>query len=578
MLIPLVVAFLIAVTPAGRAAKPKTPPGTSPETAQATPTDPFSTLIAGLRASAQARDSLTLLADTTKGTSRDFLEESIWQRHIEVDAALIAAADMIAAERARGGDVSKARHAIDAEIREEWPRFLALIRRWQHRLAELGTESDAASGSVRLTIEAHMTQQADRLLEAYQSLVDAVLAMERVDIDVAKQRAFVVDGLKAAGVGLVTRVQLAKRDRASAAARLARDASNADLRYASEASEERFKRATQTLSTAILLMDRMGLEDTDLRVALISATGRMTADVFKGKVLLGLLKAWWARMVDFVVVRAPQWLFQMLLITLTFIGFRALAKLVRRIVRRAVGHSNLSELMRGTIVRLSAYGVMLVGYLVILTQLGVQVAPLLAGLGIAGFVVGFAMQNTLANFAAGGMILGNQPFDVGDEIEVAGVFGTVKRMSLVSTTILTPDNQTLIIPNSTVWGGVIRNRTAQPIRRVDLAFNVGYGDDIEKAERVLREIVAGHASVLTDPAPVVRLNQLSDSSIIFVVRTWTPRDKYWDVYWDLTRAVKVRFDAEGITIPFPQRELHLKVDQSGGEGGGVTLGGPRRES
>jgi len=129
-----------------------------------------------------------------------------------------------------------------------------------------------------------------------------------------------------------------------------------------------------------------------------------------------------------------------------------------------------------------------------------------------------------------------------------------------------------------VWGGVIRNRTAQPIRRVDLTFSIGYGDDVEKAERVLREIVAGEESVLRDPAPTIRLNQLADSSVIFVVRTWTPRDKYWDVYWDLTRAVKLRFDAEGITIPYPQRELHVNVGKGGGEGGSVTLATPRRES
>ena len=152
-------------------------------------------------------------------------------------------------------------------------------------------------------------------------------------------------------------------------------------------------------------------------------------------------------------------------------------------MRRAVGYSRLSALLRDTVIRLTGTAVMVIGFAVILTQLGVHVAPLLAGLGIAGFAVGFAMQNTLSNFAAGGMILGNQPFDIGDEIEVAGVFGIVKRMTLVSTTILTPDNQALIIPNSTVWGGVIRNRTAQPTRRVDLVFSIEYGDDIEKAER-----------------------------------------------------------------------------------------------
>jgi small conductance mechanosensitive channel len=218
--------------------------------------------------------------------------------------------------------------------------------------------------------------------------------------------------------------------------------------------------------------------------------------------------------------------------------------------------------MRSTIVRLAVNAVWLIGFFVILTQLGVQVAPLLAGLGIAGIAIGFAMQNTLSNFAAGGMILGNQPFDVGDEIEVAGVVGTVKKMSLVSTTILTADNQTLIIPNSTVWGGVIRNRTAQPTRRVDLTFGIGYRDNLEKTESVLREVVEANENVIRNPPPVIKVDRLADSTVNFVVRVWTTKEQYWDVYWDLTRAVKLRLDQEGI---IPQREVRLTVDKGGSE-------------
>jgi small conductance mechanosensitive channel len=233
--------------------------------------------------------------------------------------------------------------------------------------------------------------------------------------------------------------------------------------------------------------------------------------------------------------------------------------------------------MRSTIVGLAGGAVMLVGVVVILTQLGVQIAPMLAGFGVAGVVVGFAMQSTLANFAAGGMILGNRPFDLGDDIEVAGISGVVKHMNLVSTTILTGDNQTVIVPNSTVWGGVIRNQTTQSNRRVDLTFAIGYGDDVVKAEQVLGEIVADHDEVLKEPAPIIRLHQLADSSVNFVVRVWTARQRYWEVYWGVTRAVKLRFDQEGITIPAPQREVRLKVDKGASEEGLAALG-PRAES
>jgi len=523
----------------------------------AQPADAVTTQIARLRTLAHERDSLTALADQASGASREFFEELIWQRHMELHAGMLAVADRIKTDQGKGRDVSEALRALKEGAQDEWPRYLSQLQRFDRTMVVLAKESDAASGPQRLAIETQMTAQADRLLQAYQALVDVMLAVERLGLEVSEQRAFLVQGTRTAAEGLVTRIQLAKRDQSSAAARLSRDASNAELRYAFEAADERLKRASNSLSQAIHLMNRVGIENIDLRVALIASTGRITADIFNGKVLLGVIQTLWGRLLDFLAAKAPVWLFQGLVIVLTFIGFRTLSKLVRRVARRAVQYSQTSELMRSTIVRMSANAVMLIGYLVILTQLGVQIAPLLAGLGIAGFVVGFALQNTLSNFAAGGMILGTQPFDIGDDIDVAGVSGVVKRMSLVSTTILTPDNQTLIVPNSTVWSGVIRNRTAQPTRRVDLMFSIDYGDDVEKAERALREVVTAHPNVLKDPQPVIKLHQLADSSVNFVVRAWAAKDRYWDVYWDLTRAVKLRFDEEGITIPFPQRELHF---------------------
>jgi len=200
---------------------------------------------------------------------------------------------------------------------------------------------------------------------------------------------------------------------------------------------------------------------------------------------------------------------------------------------------------------------MLVGIFAVLRQLGVQLAPMLAGLGIAGFVVGFALQDTFANFAAGAMILAYHPYDLGDTIEAAGATGTVRNMSLVSTTILTLDNQTLVIPNKKMWGDVIRNINAQDKRRVDLIFPAGYEDDVVSVETLLQEIVDGQGRVLREPAPLIKLHQLADSSVNYAVRVWTRQEDYWDVYWDITRAVKVRFDEAGIKIPYPQRELHV---------------------
>jgi small conductance mechanosensitive channel len=518
-------------------------------------------VIADLRKLAAARDSLTALADTTSGTAHDFLEEMIWERQVELDKRVLEIARQVKVEQDRGGDVSAIREALDAGVRVEWPRTLAQLQRRERVMSQLNTASTAATGAERVDVETRATQLSKRLLDMYRSLVESILALERIGVDVSEPRAFLVEKLPLAADALVARVRLAGRDRAGASARLARDGSNADLRNAFEVSDERFNRATTSLTTAIQFMDKLGLETTDLRVVLITASGRVNADVFKWSVFVGLLKYNWQRFIDLLATKSAPWLFQGLLIVLTFLGFRALARLVRYLVRRGVKYSNVSELMRSTIVQLSSNAVYLVGLLVILTQLGVQVAPLLAGLGIAGFIVGFAMQSTLSNFAAGAMILSNRPYDMGDEIEVAGESGVVKKMSLVSTTILTADNQTLIIPNNTIWGGVIRNRTAQPLRRVDLTFGIGYGDDIAKAENVLRAIVDANENVVKDPAPIIKLHQLADSSVNFAVRVWAGKDRYWDVYWDLTRAVKLRFDEAGISIPFPQRELHVKMEK-----------------
>jgi small conductance mechanosensitive channel len=218
----------------------------------------------------------------------------------------------------------------------------------------------------------------------------------------------------------------------------------------------------------------------------------------------------------------------------------------------------LSQLLQRTIVSTTRNLVFILGVLFALSQLGISIGPLLAGLGVAGFILGFALQDTISNFFSGLMILMYRPFDEGDVVEIAGAFGTVSDMSLVNTTILTFDNQTLIVPNNKIWGDVIKNVTHQRTRRVDLAFRISYGDDVPKAERVLRDIVTSHDKVLADPEPNIRLHELDDSSVNFIVRPWVNTGDYWDVYWDITREVKMRFDAEGITIPFPQRDVHLQ--------------------
>ena len=235
-----------------------------------------------------------------------------------------------------------------------------------------------------------------------------------------------------------------------------------------------------------------------------------------------------------------------------------LAKLLGKAVKKAVVKlQTASELLKDFIVNITRKTVFLIGFVVALSMLEVNVGPLLATIGAAGFIVGFALQGTLSNFAAGILILVYRPYDVGDLVDIGGTFGTVEAMTIVSTTLRKLDNQKVIVPNNMIWGDIITNVTGTSKRRVDMVFGIGYSDDIAKAQKILEEILANHEAVLKDPEPVVRVHELGDSSVNFVVRPWVDTENYWDVHWDITRSVKERFDAEGVSIPFPQRDVHL---------------------
>ena len=235
-----------------------------------------------------------------------------------------------------------------------------------------------------------------------------------------------------------------------------------------------------------------------------------------------------------------------------------LSILAAKAARKALARSNnISSLLSQFIVLSVRRLVLFVGFFVGLSAMEINIGPVLAIVGAAGFVIAFALQNSLSNFASGILMLIYRPFDTGDFVNVAGVLGKVESMNLLSTQLRLPDNQFVIVPNNSVWGDVITNITGISQRRVDLVFGIGYDDDIDKAQDILESIVKEHELVLKDPEPVVKLHELGDSSVNFICRPWVKPEDYWAVHWDVTREVKRRFDAEGISIPFPQRDVHL---------------------
>ncbi|MGD8256400.1 MAG: mechanosensitive ion channel family protein, partial [Desulfobacterales bacterium] len=188
-----------------------------------------------------------------------------------------------------------------------------------------------------------------------------------------------------------------------------------------------------------------------------------------------------------------------------------LSKVVSKAVEKAVANiKSASELLKEFIVNISRKAILLVGFVVALSMLEVNVGPLLAAIGAVGFIMGFALQGTLSNFAAGIMILIYRPYDVGDLVDVGGILGKVDAMTIVSTTLRKPDNQKVVIPNNMIWGDIITNITGTSKRRVDLVFGIGYSDDIAKAQKILEDILANNESILKDPEPVVKVHELAD--------------------------------------------------------------------
>ncbi|MDY6951088.1 MAG: mechanosensitive ion channel [Thermodesulfobacteriota bacterium] len=236
---------------------------------------------------------------------------------------------------------------------------------------------------------------------------------------------------------------------------------------------------------------------------------------------------------------------------------RIAAGIGRRIVRRLLERAKTDPSVISFVGSLTFALILTFAVLAALAKFGIQTASFVAVLGAAGFAVGFALQGSLANFAAGVLILVLRPYRVDDFIEAAGVAGSVKEIQLFTTVLATPDNVKIMVPNGKIFGDVIKNVSGFDTRRVDLVMGIGYGSDIQKAHDVMTSIISEDPRILTDPAPQIAVSELADSSVNFVVRPWVKATDYWAVRFDLTRKIKEAFDEGGIEIPFPQQVVHM---------------------
>ncbi len=259
----------------------------------------------------------------------------------------------------------------------------------------------------------------------------------------------------------------------------------------------------------------------------------------------------WAR--DLVLTYGPN----LLLAIITLLIGWWLVKRVVSVVSHAMERSQVENTLQGFLA--SMVGIVLKALLLIsvASMIGIETTSFIAMLGAAGLAVGLALQGSLANFAGGVLILFFRPFKVGDLIEAQGFLGVVQEIQIFVTMITTPDNRRIIIPNGPLSNGCITNLNAEPHRRIDMTFGIGYGDDVLKAKDVIQQVLASDDRILKNPQPDVYVSEHGDSSVNFAVRPWVHPDHYWDVYFHTHEQLKLAFDREGITIPFPQRDVHV---------------------
>ncbi len=242
---------------------------------------------------------------------------------------------------------------------------------------------------------------------------------------------------------------------------------------------------------------------------------------------------------------------------LILLAGRIAAGIFRGIARRILEKAKMEPAIVSFASRLVFILILVFAVLAALAKFGIQTASFVAVLGALGFAVGFALQGSLANFAAGVLILVFRPYRVGNYIEAAGVSGTVKDIRLLVTELATPDNVKILVPNGKLFGDVIKNFSGHDTRRIDLQIGIGYSSSIRRAYEVLKNLLEEEKRILPEPAPQVAVAELADSSVNLVVRPWVKREDYWDVRFDLTRKIKEAFDQNGIEIPFPQQVIHM---------------------
>ncbi|WP_287421121.1 mechanosensitive ion channel domain-containing protein [Reinekea sp.] len=262
-------------------------------------------------------------------------------------------------------------------------------------------------------------------------------------------------------------------------------------------------------------------------------------------------------MADVAILWLQENLLSLALAITIFVAGRWIANLLTKVIYSVLMRAKVDNILVDFLSGLAKAAMVLFVIVAALTQLGVDTTSLIALIGAAGIAVGLALKDSLQNFASGVMLILFRPFKAGDFIDAGGVMGIVERITVFSTTLRTGDNKEVIVPNGSIYGGTITNYSARETRRVDMTFGIGYDADLLKAKSVLRALVDNDERILKEPEVLIAIAELADSSVNIIVRPWVKSRDYWPVFWDMQEKVKLTFDQEGISIPFPQMDVHL---------------------
>jgi len=440
--------------------------------------------------------------------------------------------------------------------------------KWSREIDDLRDQRSSATTDEMGDIEASINESRDKLDDLLTAKINTLTTADSLGLSTGEEWDRLERILANRAENLVGRLQIAVNERNRLQTKI-KDAERAGAPEADMSADRtgllyanrRVEGIAKSLGRKVDLLAKRGVNVTQYRQFIIQTTGKVTENVLDPRVLVGLVHDFLKDSWKWIKKNAPEFLVKVLIILAFIFSFRLGFRLGWRLAR-LLGLAKLSRLMADLVNRMIYPFANILGLIARLWFLGVNPTTLLAGVGVAGIIIGLALQESLSNLAAGFFILLTRPYDVDDIITVSnGVIGTVRAMGLANTTVVTFDNRRLLVPNRKIWGEVIENRSAEAVRRVEIKVRIGYAEDVDRALEIIRDLLTNNERVLSKPEPLIFVSDLADSWIKIDVRPWTRNADWWPLLTELPRLVRLRFAEEGIEIPLPQTEITMRSDE-----------------